>query len=223
MISVRGLSKKHGSHLVLDGVDLDLARGEIVAVAGPSGAGKTTLLRCLNYLEPFDAGVIDIADFHLVPQLRDKDLLRRLRAKVGMVFQQFNLFPHLSALDNVALAPRVVRQQDRSVAEARARELLAKVGLADRAAAYPHQLSGGQQQRVAIARALAQDPEVMLFDEPTSALDPSMRKEVLDVMKALADQGMTMVVVTHETTFANDLATRHWRVEGARVQVAAAV
>ncbi len=220
MISVRGLSKKHGQHVVLDAVDLDLAKGEVVAVVGPSGAGKTTLLRCLNYLEPFDAGVIDIAGFHLVPHLHDRDLLRRLRAKVGMVFQQFNLFPHLSALDNVALAPRVVRKQDRAACEARARELLGRVGLADRAAAYPHQLSGGQQQRVAIARALAQDPEVMLFDEPTSALDPSMRKEVLDAMKLLVDQGMTMVVVTHEVAFASELANLHWRVEGSRVQVA---
>jgi len=222
VISVRGLSKRHGSREVLVGVDADLARGEVVAIVGPSGAGKTTLLRCLNYLEPFDAGTIDIAGFHLTPGMTQtrahKDTLRRLRAKVGLVFQQFNLFPHLTALANVSLAPRVVRGHERQTAQARALELLARVGLADRASAYPHELSGGQQQRVAIARALAQDPDVMLFDEPTSALDPGMRKEVLDVICSLAGGGMTMVVVTHEMQFASDIATRRWVVDAGKIR-----
>ncbi len=221
MISVRGLSKRHGSRAVLAGVDADLSRGEVVAIVGPSGAGKTTLLRCLNYLEPFDAGTIRIAGFELVPGMQHgsahKDTLRRLRAKVGMVFQQFNLFPHLTALANVSLAPRVVRGHAAPLADARALELLARVGLADRASAYPHELSGGQQQRVAIARALAQDPEVMLFDEPTSALDPGMRKEVMDVIAGLATGGMTMVVVTHEMQSASDIATRRWVVDQGRI------
>ena len=221
MISVRGLSKRHGSREVLVGVDADLEKGEVVAVVGPSGAGKTTLLRCLNYLEPFDAGSIDIAGFRLVPGMQHgrahSETLRRLRAKVGMVFQQFNLFPHLTAIANVSLAPRVVRGHERAVADGRARELLARVGLADRGDAYPHELSGGQQQRIAIARALAQDPEVMLFDEPTSALDPGMRKEVMDVIVGLATAGMTMVVVTHEQQLASDIATRRWVVDQGRI------
>ena len=220
MISVRGLSKRHGSREVLVGIDADVARGETIAIVGPSGAGKTTLLRCMNLLEPFDAGTIDIAGFHLEPgmgQARHREYLRRLRAKVGMVFQQFNLFPHLTAQGNVSLGPRVVLGRERHVAEARALELLARVGLADRAAAWPHELSGGQQQRVAIARALAQDPEVMLFDEPTSALDPEMRAEVLEVIKALAGGGMTMLVVTHEMQFAREVATRRWVVDKGRI------
>ena len=216
MISVRGLSKRHGARKVLEDVTVDVAAGETIAIVGPSGGGKTTLLRCLNYLEPFDAGHVDIAGFHLVPRMRGvtaRETLRRLRAKVGMVFQQYQLFPHLTALANITLAPRVVHGLAPGDAEARARTLLTRVGLADRASAYPHELSGGQQQRVAIARALAQEPAVMLFDEPTSALDPVMRQEVLDVIRALAESGMTMLVVTHEAQFANDIATRQWRVE----------
>ena len=216
MISVRGLSKRHGARKVLEDVTVDVAAGETVAIVGPSGGGKTTLLRCLNYLEPFDAGHVDIAGFHLVPKMHGaaaRETLCKLRAKVGMVFQQYQLFPHLTALANITLAPRVVRGHAAAEAEARARALLARVGLADRAGAYPHELSGGQQQRVAIARALAQDPAVMLFDEPTSALAPVMRQEVLDVIRALAESGMTMLVVTHEAQFANDIAKRQWRVE----------
>jgi ABC-type polar amino acid transport system ATPase subunit len=196
-----------------------VARGETIAVIGPSGGGKTTLLRCLNYLESFDEGEVAIAGTTLRPGMgrRDAAVLRGLRSRVGMVFQQLHLFPHLTALDNITLAPRVVRHTGRSAAELAARDLLAKVGLADRAGAYPHELSGGQQQRIAIARALAQQPDVMLFDEPTSALDPGMRDEVMQVIRELAKGGMTMLVVTHELAFARDVASRVWVIEGGRI------
>jgi ABC-type polar amino acid transport system ATPase subunit len=169
----------------------------------------------LNYLESFDEGEIEIANVTLRARAGASNaaMLRALRTSVGMVFQQFNLFPHLSALDNITLAPRVVRKAERAAAERRARELLARVGLADRADAYPHELSGGQQQRVAIARALAQDPSVLLFDEPTSALDPEMRDEVMTVIRDLAAGGMTMLVVTHEMQFASDIASRVWVID----------
>ncbi|HSK00987.1 MAG TPA: amino acid ABC transporter ATP-binding protein [Kofleriaceae bacterium] len=219
MISVRSLSKRHGDRLVLDRVSAEVAPGEAIAVIGPSGGGKTTLLRCLNYLESFDEGEVVIAGTTLRPGMgrRDAAVLRGLRSRVGMVFQQFNLFPHLTALDNITLAPRVVRHAGRISAELKARDLLAKVGLADRAGAYPHELSGGQQQRVAIARALAQQPDVMLFDEPTSALDPGMRDEVMGVIRDLARGGMTMLVVTHELAFARDVASRVWVIDGGRI------
>ncbi|HEX8108575.1 MAG TPA: amino acid ABC transporter ATP-binding protein [Kofleriaceae bacterium] len=214
MISVRSLCKRHGSREVLSGVTAAVERGETIAIVGPSGGGKSTLLRCLNDLEAFDAGEVEIAGVTLRPAMAGGDpALRRLRARVGMVFQQFNLFPHLTALDNVALAPRVVKRIERAAAERSARELLARVGLADRAASYPHELSGGQQQRVAIARALAQEPEVMLFDEPTSALDPEMRDDVMEVIRGLARGGMTMLVVTHEMQFAHDIASRVWVID----------
>ncbi len=212
MISVRTLFKKHGELEVLRGVTAEVGRGETIAVVGPSGGGKSTLLRCLNYLEAFDSGEIVIAGVTLTPTT-DAGRLHELRAKVGMVFQQFNLFPHLTALENIALAPRVVRRVAADEADRRGRELLARVGLGDRAASYPHQLSGGQQQRVAIARALAQDPEVLLFDEPTSALDPEMRDEVLKVIRELAAGSMTMMIVTHEMQFAHDVATRVWMID----------
>jgi ABC-type polar amino acid transport system ATPase subunit len=210
VISIRGLSKRHGALQVLEGVSAEVTAGETIAVVGPSGGGKSTLLRCLNYLERFDEGTVDIAGVSLRPGMdeRARETLRALRTSVGMVFQQFNLFPHLSALDNVTLAPRLVKKTARPLAEATAHELLARVGLADRAASYPHELSGGQQQRVAIARALANRPEVMLFDEPTSALDPEMRDDVMEVMQALSKEGMTMLVVTHEMGFARDVAGR---------------
>ncbi len=211
MISVRGLCKQHGDRPVLAGVTAEVARGETIAVVGPSGGGKSTLLRCLNYLETFDAGAIDIAGFKLTPGMTrrgDRDTLRRLRRKVGMVFQQFNLFPHMTVLGNVALGPIKVRGTKRVDAEAKAKALLDRVGIGEQAGKYPAQLSGGQQQRVAIARALAMDPKVILFDEPTSALDPEMINEVLDVMKQLAKDGMTMVVVTHEMGFARASADR---------------
>lgn len=212
MITVRTLSKRHGDLEVLRSIDATVARGETIAIVGPSGGGKSTLLRCLNYLETFDAGEVEIAGVKLSPGLRG-EALHELRTQVGMVFQQFNLFPHLTALANITLAPQVVRKLPKAVAEKRARELLERVGLASRADHYPHQLSGGQQQRVAIARALAQDPQVLLFDEPTSALDPEMRDEVMGVIKDLAATGMTMLVVTHEMQFAHDIASRVWVID----------
>jgi ABC-type polar amino acid transport system ATPase subunit len=215
VISVRTLSKRHGDRLILDKVSAEIDKGETIAIVGPSGGGKSTLLRCLNYLESFDGGEVDIAGVKLVPGMgaRQREVLRALRVKVGMVFQQFNLFPHLTALENITLAPQVVRKIERAAAAQRGLELLERVGLGDRAGAYPHELSGGQQQRVAIARALAQDPQVLLFDEPTSALDPEMRDEVMSVIKGLAAGGMTMLVVTHEMQFAHDIATRVWVID----------
>ena len=220
MISVRSLSKQHGERRVLVDVSAEVTRGETIAIVGPSGGGKSTLLRCMNYLETFEGGAIDIAGFQLVPGMprrgahaRDRELLRALRAKVGMVFQQFNLFPHLSVLENVMLAPRVVAHRAPVETALHAKELLGRVGLGDRGGSYPHELSGGQQQRVAIARALAQKPEVMLFDEPTSALDPEMRDDVMEVIRDLAKDGMTMLVVTHEMHFAHDVATRVWVID----------
>jgi len=214
VISVRSLSKRHGTREVLVGVTAEVAKGETIAIVGPSGGGKSTLLRCLNYLEGFDAGEVEIAGIALRPGMANSDpSLRRLRARVGMVFQQFNLFPHLTAQDNITLGPRVVKRVSPAVAAAQARELLGRVGLADRAGSYPHELSGGQQQRVAIARALAQKPDVMLFDEPTSALDPEMRDDVMEVIRGLAQGGMTMLVVTHEMQFAHDIASRVWVID----------
>jgi polar amino acid transport system ATP-binding protein len=214
VISVRTLSKRHGDRAVLVGVTAAVERGETIAIVGPSGGGKSTLLRCLNYLESFDAGEVEIAGVTLRPGMAGGDpALRRLRTRVGMVFQQFNLFPHLTALDNITLAPRVVKRTPRAAADAAGHELLARVGLADRAGAYPHELSGGQQQRIAIARALAQAPDVMLFDEPTSALDPEMRDDVMEVIRGLARAGMTMLVVTHEMQFAHDIASRVWVID----------
>ena len=215
MITVRTLSKSHGALQVLRSIEASVTKGETIAIVGPSGGGKSTLLRCLNYLETFDTGEVEIAGVKLVPGMgaRQGETLRQLRTNVGMVFQQFNLFPHLTALANVTLAPRVVRKVDPKTATDRGNELLARVGLAERANMYPHQLSGGQQQRVAIARALAQDPQVLLFDEPTSALDPEMRDEVLKVMKDLAATGITMLVVTHEMQFAHDVASRVWLID----------
>ena len=203
MISVRNLKKSFGSVEVLKGIDLDIAEKEVVVIIGPSGSGKSTLLRCINYLEEPTSGEIVVDGM----KLGETDI-NKVRAEVGMVFQRFNLFPHMTALDNITLAPMKVRGISREEAEEVAKHLLAKVGLADRAAAYPEQLSGGQQQRVAIARALAMKPKVMLFDEPTSALDPEMVKEVLEVMKELAREGMTMAVVTHEMGFAREVGDR---------------
>ena len=203
MISVRNLKKSFGSVEVLKGVNLDIAEKEVVVIIGPSGSGKSTLLRCINYLEEPTGGEIIVDGM----KLGETDI-NKVRAEVGMVFQRFNLFPHMTVMDNITLAPMKVRGISRGEAENIAMALLAKVGLADRAAAYPEQLSGGQQQRVAIARALAMKPKVMLFDEPTSALDPEMVKEVLEVMKDLAREGMTMAVVTHEMGFAREVGDR---------------
>ena len=214
MISVRTLSKAHGARRVLESVTAEVARGETIAIVGPSGGGKSTLLRCLNALETFDAGEIDIAGVTLRAGTSGHgETLRALRTRVGMVFQQFHLFPHMTALANITLAPVVVRKLAPAAALARGQELLARVGLGDRGGAYPHELSGGQQQRVAIARALAQDPEVLLFDEPTSALDPEMRGEVMAVIRDLAKGGMTMLVVTHEMQLATEIATRVWVID----------
>ncbi len=203
MISVRNLKKSFGSVEVLKGVNLDIEEKEVVVIIGPSGSGKSTLLRCINYLEEPTSGEIIVDGM----TLGETDI-NKVRAEVGMVFQRFNLFPHMTAMDNITLAPMKVRGVSKEEAEKDALRLLAKVGLADRAAAYPEQLSGGQQQRVAIARALAMKPKVMLFDEPTSALDPEMVKEVLEVMKELAREGMTMAVVTHEMGFAREVGDR---------------
>jgi len=189
----------------VDDVTTRIARGEVVVVIGPSGSGKSTFLRCLNGLENFDSGHIVIDGTDLAHRRTD---INQVRREVGMVFQQFNLFPHKSVLENVTLAQKVVRRRRDGEAVAKARALLTKVGIAEKEAEYPSRLSGGQQQRVAIARALAMDPKIMLFDEPTSALDPEMVGEVLDVMKQLAKEGMTMVVVTHEMGFAREVADR---------------
>jgi len=199
IIRYRGVIKRFGSFTALNGVDLDVHAGEVVCLIGPSGSGKSTLLRCTNGLETIDGGEIEF-EGALLP--KDERALRAMRARMGMVFQSFELFPHLTAQQNVAEGPRTVQKVSLAEANRRAVAMLAKVGLADKAANYPSALSGGQQQRVAIARALAMEPDVMLFDEPTSALDPETIGEVLNVMKALAEEGMTMVVVTHEMTFA---------------------
>ena len=204
MITIEGLRKSFGSVEVLRGIDLSVAESEVVVIIGPSGSGKSTLLRCINYLEEPTAGTVEIDG----TVLRGDATINAVRAEVGMVFQRFNLFPHMTVLENIMLAPIKVRQQTRSEAEKVARLFLDKVGLGDRGSAYPAQLSGGQQQRVAIARALAMRPKVMLFDEPTSALDPEMVQEVLNVMKELAREGMTMVVVTHEMGFAREVGDR---------------
>ena len=206
MITVTGLGKIRGGAPVLADVSLRVAEGEVIAVVGPSGGGKSTLLRCLNGLDTFDAGTVSIAGHSLAAGPHSPRLLEQVRRDAGMVFQQFNLFANLSALDNVALAPRVVAGLAAEEARRRAHALLDRVGLASFAAARPATLSGGQQQRVAIARALAMAPKVMLFDEPTSALDPELVGEVLQVMKLLAKEGMTMLVVTHEMGFAREVA-----------------
>ena len=204
MIKITDLRKSYGNLDVLKGINLTIAEREVVVIIGPSGSGKSTLLRCINYLEEPTGGSIVIDGIPLTGEA----YINEIRKEVGMVFQRFNLFPHMTVLENLVLAPMKVRGISRSEAEQTAQELLIKVGLDDKANAYPDQLSGGQQQRVAIARALAMEPDIMLFDEPTSALDPEMVCEVLDVMKELAAEGMTMVVVTHEMGFAHDVADR---------------
>lgn len=204
IIQIKNVTKHFGSVEALRGVSLDVYKGEVVVIIGPSGSGKSTLLRCINRLEEYDNGQIIVDG---IP-LDSTQNINAVRREVGMVFQSFNLFSHMTVLDNIMLAQRVVRNRTRSEAENVSRELLKKVGIPDKAGAYPIQLSGGQQQRVAIARALAMNPKIMLFDEPTSALDPEMIKEVLDVMLDLAKEGMTMVVVSHEMGFARAAAKR---------------
>ena len=205
IISVKGLQKDFGGTAVLKGIDAEILKGDVVCVIGASGSGKSTFLRCLNLLETPTAGSIL---FENVDLTSDKVDLNLHRQKMGMVFQQFNLFPHMTVLENMTCAPVLLKKMTKEEAEAKAMELLGRVGLADRADSYPNQLSGGQKQRVAIVRALCMEPEVMLFDEPTSALDPEMVGEVLDVMKQLAKAGMTMVVVTHEMGFAREVSNR---------------
>ena len=205
MIDVRNLEKSFGDHKVLDGINEHIYPGEKVVVIGPSGSGKSTFLRCLNLLEEPTAGTITVDGVDITDPKTDID---KIRQRMGMVFQQFNLFPHYTVKENIMLAPVELKLKSKEEAEKKALELLKRVGLAEKADAKPKQLSGGQQQRVAIARALAMEPDIMLFDEPTSALDPEMVCEVLDVMKELAAEGMTMVVVTHEMGFAHDVADR---------------
>ena len=211
MISVRNLSKSFNGQAVLKGIDLSIAPGEVVAIIGPSGSGKTTLLRCLNLLETPSGGSIRVGDIEIDadrPLKPQQALVRKLRQHVGFVFQSFNLFPHRTALENVIEGPVVVKKEARAAAIARGRALLAKVGLAGKEDAYPKRLSGGQQQRVAIARALAMEPDVILFDEPTSALDPELVGEVLATIRGLAEEQRTLVIVTHEMSFARDVANR---------------
>jgi polar amino acid transport system ATP-binding protein len=205
VVRLEQVRKSFGDNLVLDAIDLDVASGEVLTVIGPSGSGKSTLLRCINLLEPLDSGRIYLEDQEITRKGAD---VAGVRQRIGMVFQQFNLFPHLKVMDNLTLAARRIRKRPREEAEARARLLLERVGLVDKAHQHPHQLSGGQQQRVAIARALMIDPHVMLFDEVTSALDPELVGEVLVVMRDLAETGMTMLVVTHEMQFAREVGDR---------------
>ncbi len=211
IIKVRGLHKYFGALHVIKGVDLDVAPGEVVVVIGPSGGGKSTFLRCINFLEEPSAGSIEVDGVVIKarePAREQRRHIREIRQKAGMVFQQFNLFPHMTALGNIIEGPVTVKRVSKSEATEKAEELLAWVGLSDKRDEYPSRLSGGQQQRVAIARALAMEPKIMLFDEPTSALDPELIGEVVEVMERLANEGMTMVVVTHELHFAQDVSDR---------------
>ncbi len=211
MVKMVNINKSFGELKVLRGIDLEVQKGEVVCVIGPSGSGKSTMLRCINNLEQITEGEIYIEDALVVKRANNKDVKKgnsALRNDLGMVFQNFNLFPHLTVLENITVAPRVVKNADKNTINDKAMKLLGMVGLMDKANEYPIRLSGGQQQRVAIARALAMDPQIMLFDEPTSALDPELVGEVLDTIKALAQEGMTMIIVTHEISFARDLADR---------------
>ncbi len=213
LVRIINVWKRRGQNLVLKGVDLDAGRGQVVCLLGPSGAGKSTLLRCINALEVADRGTVEVDGAIIGCAMKDGKLYRmresevsRQRADIGMVFQNFNLFPHMSVMDNITDAPMRVRGESRAVARDRAQDLLGRVGLAHKADSFPRHLSGGQQQRIAIARALAMSPKLMLFDEPTSALDPHLVGEVLDVIKDLAATGMTMIIVTHEVQFAREIA-----------------
>lgn len=225
MIRVRDVYKSFGDLRVIDGMSFDVARGEVLAIIGPSGSGKSTMLRCLNFLEEHDAGEILIEGEPLGYRVLDDGSrvreseaeIARMRSNVGMVFQSFNLFPHRNVRENITMAPVSVKRVDKAEANDRAEALLEKVGLADKIDAYPSRLSGGQQQRVAIARALAMEPKVMLFDEVTSALDPELVGEVLTVMQQLAEEGMTMVIVTHEMQFAHDVSDRLMFIDGGNI------
>jgi polar amino acid transport system ATP-binding protein len=213
IIKIHNVHKRFGQVHALQGVSLEVMKGEVVVIIGPSGSGKSTLLRCINRLEEYEEGEITVDGIPLDTAAN----INTVRTEVGMVFQQFNLFPHLTVLDNITLAQKIVRKRDKAEAERVANALLVKVGIPDKAKAFPPQLSGGQQQRVAIARALAMNPKIMLFDEPTSALDPEMIQEVLDVMLNLAKEGMTMVVVSHEMGFARAAANRAILMDGGQI------
>ena len=204
-VSVTGLKKSFGENEVLKGIDIEIREGEVVCVIGPSGSGKSTFLRCLNKLEDITGGKVVIDDYDITDKKTD---INKVRENIGMVFQHFNLFPHKTVKENVMLAPVTLKKMNKEQAAKKADELLARVGILDKGDAYPDELSGGQKQRVAIARSLAMNPDIMLFDEPTSALDPEMVGEVLDTMKELAAQGMTMIVVTHEMGFAREVSDR---------------
>ncbi|HAA3366780.1 TPA_asm: peptide ABC transporter ATP-binding protein [Listeria monocytogenes] len=204
-LKVTGLKKSFGANEVLKGIDIEVKEGEVVCVIGPSGSGKSTFLRCMNNLEEITAGEVVVDDFNITDKKVD---INKVRENIGMVFQHFNLFPHLSVLENITLAPVELKKMDKEAAKSNALRLLEQVGLREKAEEFPNQLSGGQKQRVAIARALAMDPDIMLFDEPTSALDPEMVGEVLGVMKELAKGGMTMMIVTHEMGFAREVCDR---------------
>ncbi|MBR5115827.1 MAG: amino acid ABC transporter ATP-binding protein [Lachnospiraceae bacterium] len=214
MLTLRGVKKNFGEQAVLDGIDLTVRKGEVVVIIGPSGCGKSTLLRCINALEPIQGGEIRLNGEEI---RKDGKNLPALRQKIGMVFQSYDLFPHLTVLDNITLAPRKVLGMSKAEAEKTAGELLARVGLSDKAKSYPRELSGGQRQRVAIVRMLIMEPEILLFDEVTAALDPEMVREVLDVMLDLAGQGRTMLIVTHEMAFARAIADRVLFLEGGRI------
>lgn len=219
-VELRGIEKRFGAVPILNGIDLAVARGEVVVIIGPSGSGKSTILRCIALLEAIQGGTISVDGVTIAsasPGAVDRARLKQIRQEIGMVFQAFNLFPHLTVLENVTLAPRLVRGVRAGEAETHARALLERVGLADKVDQYPARLSGGQQQRAAIARALAMRPQVMLFDEVTSALDPELVGEVLSVMRQLADEGMTMISVTHEMGFARDVADRVFFIDHGRV------
>ncbi|WP_097026268.1 amino acid ABC transporter ATP-binding protein [Clostridium peptidivorans] len=215
MIETKNVTKRFGDLTVFQNLSVNVSKGEVLVIIGPSGSGKSTFLRCLNHLETINEGKVIIEGEELIES--DKALIRRITTKMGMVFQNFNLFPHMTALQNVMEAPITVKKEDKKVVEERARKLLTKVGLGDKMDYYPSKLSGGQKQRVAIARALAMEPDIMLFDEPTSALDPELVGEVLNVMKELASEGMTMVVVTHEMGFAKDVADRVIFMDGGKI------
>ena len=215
LLQVRELTKKFGENTILDGISLDVKQGEVVVLVGPSGCGKSTLLRCINGLEPIQGGEVLLDGQKIEKGSKE---LTKIRQKIGMVFQSYDLFPHLKVLDNITLAPLKVQKRDKKEAETEARELLARVGLEDKADSYPRELSGGQKQRVAIVRALIMHPEVMLFDEVTAALDPEMVREVLDVILQLARQGSTMMIVTHEMAFARAIADRVLFLEGGHIQ-----
>lgn len=215
MIEAKNLTKKFGDLTVFENIDVTVKKAEVLVIIGPSGSGKSTFLRCLNHLEEIDNGSISIENELM--DYKDKKKMRNITMKMGMVFQTFNLFPHKTVLENVMLAPAIVKNEDPKAVKERAEALLAKVGLSDKVDYYPSKLSGGQKQRVAIARALAMNPDIMLFDEPTSALDPELVGEVLNVMKNLANEGMTMVVVTHEMGFAREVADKVIFMDGGKI------